>query len=163
MTIKVGLPGGNWAELRDADDLTGSDQDAYFDRYDEIMAAKPQPEPRPDPANPAVMLEAPRPRFTNRDGRDLRDWLLDCVLVSWSYGHSPKPFAEAKKQIPVRACNALYDASRPVDAALSGTEKEAPDAPKQAAPTGTGGSSDTSEAGTGSPLQGSPGGTSGTP
>jgi len=36
--MKIDLPGGNWAELKDPDELTGADQDTYYDQYDAIMA-----------------------------------------------------------------------------------------------------------------------------
>lgn len=162
--MRIDLPGGGWADLRGPDDLTGSDQDAYFDAYDEIMAAKPQPVPQADPRNPAVMLEPARPRFTNADGRVLRDKLLAMLITAWSYDHIPLPWsADAKKQLPVRVCNALYEATGPMDAALSGTEDQGEDAPKPAAPTGTDGSSVSSADGTQSLLQESAGEPSGTP
>ncbi len=161
MTIRVDLPGGQWADLRGVEDLTGSDQDDYLDAYDELIAAKPRPEPQPDPANPAVMLEPPRPRLTNADGRVLRDRLLAMAITAWSLDH-PLPFtAETRRKLPVRVCNALYGAVRPLDDALSGTEEEDSD-PKPAAPTGTGGSSDTSADGTPSLLPESPAELSGT-
>jgi hypothetical protein len=162
--MRIDLPGGQWAELKDPGDLTGADQDDYFDAYDALIAAQPQPEPRPDPANPAVMLDPPRPRLTNASARALRDKLLEMAITAWSYDHIPLPYtaAGAKRQLPVRACNALYEAARPLDDALSGTEEDG-DGPKQEAPTGTGGSSDTSADGTESPLQESPAGQSVTP
>ena len=161
--MKHDLPGGGWVEVKDPDSLTGADQDAYFDKYDEIMAAKPQPAPRPDPSNPAVMLEAPRPRLTNADGRVLRDWLLEMAVVSWSLDEPLPLTPEVRRGLPVRVCNALYEAVKGLDEALSGTEAEAEGAPKEGAPTGTGGSSGTSEDGTGSPLPGPAGVMSGTP
>jgi hypothetical protein len=154
MTIRVPLPDGQWADLRGPAELTGADQDAYYDAYDEIMASKPQPEPQPDPANPAVMLEPARPRFSNADGRVLRDRLLGMVITAWSYDHLPIPYtAEYKKQLPVLACNALYRAVKPMDDALSGTEDdEAEGGPKAGESPGSGGSSDTSPESTASLL-----------
>jgi hypothetical protein len=166
MTIKVPLPGGEWAELKDVSDLTGADQDAYWDAYDEIMDAKPRPEPQPDPSNPAVMLPAERPRFTNADGRVIRDKLLAMLVTAWSFDPAAFPLpvtTETRKRLPLPACNALYRAVKPMDTALSGTEDEDPDVPKPGAPSGTGGSSGTSADGTESPLPGSPGEPSGTP
>jgi hypothetical protein len=163
MTTKIPLPGGEWAELRDTSDLTGADQDAYWDAYDEIMNAKPRPEPKPDPANPSVMLEPPRPRFTNADGRVMRDKLIGMLVTSWSFDHPLPVTTETRQKLPLPVLNALYRAIKPMDSALSGTEDEDPDVPKPAAPSGTGGSSDTSADGTENPLQESPGDQSVTP
>lgn len=164
MTIKVDLPGGQHAVLKGVEDLTGADQDAYWDAYDEIVNAKPQPEPKPDPANPAVMLTPPRPRFTNADGRVLRDKLIGMLVTSWSFDHPLPVTPEVRKLLPLPVCNALYRVIKPIDNALSGTEDDSEDAgPKQEAPTGTGGSSGSSEDGTESPLRESPGDQSGTP
>jgi hypothetical protein len=152
MAIHVDLPGGQSAELRGVEDLTGADQDAYWDAFDEIMAAKPQPEPRPDPSNPAVMLPAERPRFTNADGRVMRDRLLAMLVTGWSFDHPLPVTTETRRKLPLPACNALYKAIKPMDSALSDTEDEDPDVPKQAAPTGSSGSADSSADTTPSPL-----------
>ena len=161
--MRIELPGGQWAELRDVDSLTGSDQDDYFDKYDELIASAPLPEPQPDPSNPAVMLPAER-KLGNAGGRALRDHLLRVLITSWSFD-APLPYGpEARKQLPVRACNALYEAIGPMRDAIQGTEDDDGDAgPKPGAPSGTGGSSGSSADGTGSPLQGSPADPSGTP
>ena len=92
MTIRVPLPGGQWADLRDPSELTGADQDEYFDAYDELIATQPQPEPQPDPSNPAVMLQPPRPRLTNANGRALRDKLLGMTVTAWSFDGIPLPY-----------------------------------------------------------------------
>ena len=151
--MKVDLPGGNWAELRDVDALTGADQDRYFEEHDRLLAARPAAPPEPDPANPAQMLPAGPARLDNADWRHLRDYALGIAVTAWSY-ELPLPFtAESKKDLPLKACNALYDAVRPVQRALNGADDEDEgDGPKPGAPTGTPGSADTSEAGTPSPL-----------
>lgn len=156
MTIRVPLDGDNWADLKTAAELTGADSDAYFDAYDELMASKPQPEPQPDPANPAVMLEPPRPRFTNADSRAMRDTLLAMLVTAWSYDHIPLPYAAGVwKDLPLPACNALRKAIKPMDDALSGTEKD--EDPKETGLSpGSGGSSGSSPESTGSPLPAPP-------
>src|SRR6185312_9402062 len=106
MSTRHPLPGGQWAELLDVDELTGADQDAWLDEYDRLIQDVPQPEPQPDPDNPAVMLPAP-PRVLGRAGnRALMDWILAKVITGWSFD-LPLPYtAESRKQLPVRACNA---------------------------------------------------------
>jgi len=163
MSIKVSLPDGNWAELRDVSELTGADQDTVFDAYDRITESKPQPEPQPDPANPAVMLPAPPRRFTNADNRAMRDTALAVAVTAWSYDQIPLPYTpEARRQLPLAACNALYTAVAPIQDALLGVESdEAPKADGQS--PGSDGSTDTSPASTESPLQAPPAELSATP
>lgn len=172
MTIRVPLPpdranpDGNWADLRTGEDLTGADQDAYFDAYDSLIALQPKPEPQPDPANPAVLLPAPPPRLSNAGGRALRDRLLSILVVAWSYDHIPLPYtSECRGLLPVLACNALAKASLPIERELTGAEDEDEDgdAPKPGEPSGAGGSTDTSPAGTPSLLPVPPAAPSSTP
>jgi hypothetical protein len=153
MPLRVSLDDGdNWADLKTIPELTGADQDAVFDVYDRLLESKPQPEPQPDPANPAVMLPAPRPRFSNRDGRDLRDTVLGVVITAWSFDQIPLPYTpDARRQLPLPACNALYEAVDPLQDALLGIKKD--EAPKANGPSpGSGGSTDSSQASTASPL-----------
>jgi len=172
MTTRHPLPGGQWADLLDPDDLSGADQDQLFDKYDELIQAVPQPAPRPDPANPAVMLPSP-PRQLDRAGnRALQDWILAKVITGWSFD-LPLPYQgeyrtrkgnDGKPLLPLPACNALVKAAKPVQATLLDAEDdEADGAPKSGAESGTGGSADTSPAGSGSPLPAPPAVTSATP
>jgi hypothetical protein len=157
MTLRVPLnDGDNWADLKTIPELTGADQDAVFDVYDRLLEAKPQPEPQPDPANPAVMLPAPRPRFSNRDGRDLRDAVLSVVITAWSFDQIPLPYTpEARRQLPLPACNALYEAVDPIQDALLGVKKD--EAPKADGPSpGSGGSTVTLQGNTVSLLPAPP-------
>ena len=153
--MRIELPGGQWADLRGIDSLTGADQDAVFDVYDRLLEAKPQPEPQPDPANPAQMLPAARPRFSNKDGRDLRDTVLSVVITAWSFDQIGLPYTpEARRQLPLPACNALYKAVDPLQDALLGIESD--EAPKAGLSPGSGGSTDTSPESTESPLPAPP-------
>ena len=164
MTTRHPLPGGQWAELLDPDDLSGADQDAFLDKYDELIAEVPQPVPQPDPKNPAQMLPAP-PRSLGRAGnRVLQDWLLAKVITGWSFDALALPYRrEYRPQLPVRVCNALVAAALPVQNALLDAEDDEEDgAPKLGRPSGTGGSSGTSRDGTPSPLPAPPAVTSGT-
>lgn len=165
MTTRHPLPGGQWADLLDPDDLSGADQDAFLDKYDELIQAVPQPEPRPDPQNPAVMLPAP-PRQLGRAGnRVLQDWLLAKVITGWSLD-LPLPYVTSYREaLPVRVCNALVKAAGPAQNALLDIEEEAEaeGAPKSGPPSGTGGSGDTSRGGTPSPLPVPPAAQSATP
>jgi hypothetical protein len=157
MTTRVPLNNGdNWADLKTIPELTGADQDAVFDVYDRLLEGKPQAEPQPDPANPAVMLPAPRPRFSNKDGRDLRDAVLGVVITAWSFDQIPLPYTpEARRQLPLPACNALYKAVDPLQDALLGIEKD--EDPKADGPSpGSDGSTGTSLASTESPLPAPP-------
>lgn len=161
--MKHDLPGGGWFQIKDAGELTGADQDDYFDAVDALIASKPQPAPQPDPANPAQMLPAPPRRFTNADGRQLRDAMLGKMVTAWSLDEPLPLTTEVRRRLPAQTCNALYEAYKPLDDVLSGTEAETEGAPKEGAPSGTGGSSDTSGDGTESPLPEPAGETSGTP
>src|SRR5947209_8476641 len=85
MSTRHPLPGGQWAELLAPNELFGADQDAFLDKYDELINEVPRPEPQPDPKNPAVMLPAP-PRALGRAGnRELQDWILAKVVKAWSF------------------------------------------------------------------------------
>jgi hypothetical protein len=164
MTTRHPLPGGQWAELLDPDELTGADQDAFLDKYDELIEAVPQPEPQPDPANPAVMLAAPPRQLGTAGNRALRDWILTRVITGWSL-NLPLPYTgQYREVLPVRVCNALAKAIKPLQGALTDSEEEDEDAgaPKSAVASGTGGSEGTSEAGTPSLLPAPPAVLSGT-
>lgn len=152
MTTRVPLDADNWADLKTLAELTGADQDAAFDAWDRLTEDKPQPEPQPDPANPAVMLPAPPRRFSNADGRAMRDTVLGLVVVAWSFDHIPLPYSPgARKLLPVLACNALYKAAEPIQAALLGIEQD--EAPKAGGLSpGSGGSTGTSPENTASLL-----------
>jgi hypothetical protein len=165
MTTRHPLPGGQWADLLDPDELTGADQDAFLDKYDELIQEIPQPAPQPDPANPAVMLPAP-PRQLGRAGnRVMQDWLLAKVIAGWSFDQLGLPWQrEYRGQLPVRVCNALAKAAGPVqDALIDAEDDEADEAPKSGPASGSGGSADTSKAGSPSPLPAPPAVTSATP
>jgi hypothetical protein len=161
MTTRHPLPGGQWADLLDPDELTGADQDAFFDKYDGLLAEVPQPAPQPDPANPAVMLPV-APRTVGRAGnRVMEDWLLAKVIAGWSFD-LPMPYQRQYREVlPVRVCNALVKAAKPVQDAL--IDDEADEAPKSGAESGSGGSAGTSPAGSPSPLPAPPAVTSATP
>lgn len=152
MTIHVDLPGGQWAKLRGAEELTGADQDVAFDAYDRLMEGKPQPEPQPDPANPAQMLPAAPRRFSNADGRSIRDTVLGLVVAAWSFDQIPLPYTpDARRLLPVLACNALYKAVSPIQDTLLGVESD--EAPKaNGLSPGSDGSTGTSPESTENPL-----------
>jgi hypothetical protein len=157
MTTRIDLPDGEWAELKDIGQLTGADQDVAFDTWDRLMEGKPQPEPQPDPANPAVMLPAPPRRFSNADGREMRDVVLGLAVTAWSFD-VPLPYtAESRRRLPVLACNALYKAADPIQDALLGVEKDEDEDPKPPEPSpGSDGSTGTSPESTESPLPAPP-------
>jgi hypothetical protein len=161
MTIRVPLDGDNWADLKTIAELTGADQDVAFDTWDRLMEGKPQPEPQPDPKNPAVMLPPPPRRFSNADGRSMRDTVLGLVITAWSFDIALPYTAEARRLLPLAACNALYKAVDALQDALLGVEKD--EDPKETGLSpGSGGSTGTSPGNTESPPQGLPGELSGT-
>ena len=85
------------------------------------------------------------------------------VITGWSFD-LPLPYqAEYRGQLPVRVCNALQKAVKPVQDALVDEEDEDGGGPKSGEPSGTGGSEGTSPAGSPSPLPAPPAVTSGTP
>lgn len=162
MSRRIDLPGGQWADIKTVEELTGADQDVIFDKYDEITEAKPAPEPQPDPANPAVMLPAAPRRFSNADGRQLRDTTLSLIITAWSFD-LPLPYsAEARRQLPLPVCNQLYEEADPVQDALLGV-KEAGEDPKTGESAGSDGSTGTSPGSTESPLPAPPAAASVTP
>ena len=164
MTIKVSLPGGEWAEMREISELTGADQDTYFDKLDELRARRETPAlpERPDPANPAQMLPAEPAKpgaLTSADLRDLRDSTLATLITSWSL---PQPLPwnpETRRSLPVLVSNILFEVMTPMSNALQGEAEEAPKpaSTPTAVPDGAGGSSDTSAGGTENPPQEPPG------
>lgn len=173
MTTRHDLPGGQWADLLDPDDLSGADQDAFFDEYDRLIQELPQVKPEPDPANPAVLLPAP-PRTLGRAGnRALLDWLLARAITGWSLeldlpyrpGYRTDKGDDGKPLMPLRLSNALVKAAQPVQDALIDAEDEdgAEGAPKSAVPGGIGGSTGTSGGSTPSLLPAPPAVPSSTP
>jgi hypothetical protein len=166
MTIRVELPGGQWAELRGVDDLTGVDQDDFLDTYDKLVADKPRPEPKPDPDNPAVQAAAEPVKLTSADNRVLRDWLIGRFVTAWSFD-LPLPYtAASRERLPVKACNALQKAIKPMqDALVDDDDGDDGDeaGPKSGPVSGTGGSTGTSPDGSPSPLPAPPAVTSATP
>ena len=86
----VDLPGGASAELRDAESLTGADQDKYADAVDAALEVRRrEAEAAAIAANPAMMPDPsappPRARLTNADMRGLRDMVLGEMITAWSY------------------------------------------------------------------------------
>ena len=173
MSTRHPLPGGQWAELLDPNELFGADQDAFLDEYDRLIQQVPQQPPQPDPNNPAVALPAP-PRTLGRAGnRELQDWILAKVVKAWSFPlelpcraeYRTQPGEDGKPVIPLPSLNALTKAAKAVQNALLDIEDEAEDseAPKSAAQSGSGGSGTTSGEGTPSLLPAPPAVTSGTP
>ncbi len=159
--MRSDLPGGGWFEMPAPGELTGAHQDDYYDLVDEFIAAKPRPEPQPDPSNPAVMLPAPERRFTNADGRALRDRMLGKLITAWSLDEPLPLTTETRRRLPARVCNAIYEAYKPLDDALTGTEDETPKA--DGLSPGSGGSTGSSPESTESPLPAPPGELSSTP
>lgn len=139
--MRVELPGGQWAEIKPVEDLTGADQDAYFDALDEARSH------REDEAAAAAAAGSPAPKaaLTNADYRAIRNEVMGKLITGWSFGGVPLPYSSASRHLlPIYACNALVDA---VDDHISALNGNGP----KAAPSGTG-SSATSDASTLSPL-----------
>jgi hypothetical protein len=156
MTTRIDLPGGNWAVLKGPDDLTGADIDAYEEFLEGVRddALGPELPPEPDPENPAVMkVPARTGTFRVTHTHQIRDEILRLVITEWSYG-LPVPYAaEARPQLPGRACRMLDEAAGPAGAVLNNAEEEIePDPKQESGSTGTGGSSGTSPENTESPL-----------
>lgn len=153
MPFRVDLPDGAWADLKGVSDLTGADQDAIFDAYDEIMAAKPEPERKPDPLNPSQLAPSEGKKLTNAESRGLRDKILGMVITAWSYDLALPYTSALKAQLPLATCNALRTAVDPMENALFGVEKKEDGDPKSPAPSpGSSGSSGSSPDSTESPL-----------
>lgn len=172
MTTRHQLPGGQWAEVLGPENLSGGDQDAFLDEFDRLIEDVPRPEPKPDPANPAVMLPAP-PRTLGRAGnRALEDWIWARVIKAWSFGELPLPWRpeyrtamgpDSEPVLSLPVLNALRKAAQPAQNALTDSEEQDDGAPKSGLPGGSGGSEGTSKEGTQSPLPAPPAVPSGTP
>lgn len=156
MTTRIPLPGGQWADVKDPGDLTGADIDDWQAFLYDLQTERqgPDPEPVPDPDNPAVMKVPDRPavKMTAADLFALRDKRIGLVVTAWSYD-LPLPYtAESRRHLPGQACNLLNKASLPAAEVLDDTEPD----PKPGDGTGTNGSADTSPDSTPSPLPVSP-------
>ena len=151
--MHIDLPGGASAELRDAESLTGADQDKYADAVDAALEVRRrEAEAAAIAANPAMMPDPsappPRARLTNADMRGLRDMVLGEMITAWSFPIALPYNSAARAQLPIYACNALQEAiSAHVDA-LNGES-----GPKEAT---TAGSATTSSGESSSPLPAAP-------
>lgn len=124
MNKEIDLGGGNRAEMRV--DLTGGDQKRYLIRRDEMMrengTAKPA-ESRPDPANPAVMLDIPAvPAYlTVADNIALLDHVLANLLVSWTLPEQLPWTEDFRETMDLDVVNALDAAAMSVSRYIMGT------------------------------------------
>jgi len=158
MTIRVPLDGDNWAEMKGPDDLTGADIDDWEIFLEKVRedAFGADPEPEPDPENPAVMkVPEQRPRtFKTGHVHRIRDELLAMVITGWSYD-LPLPYAAGHRQIlSGKACRLLDTAAGPAGRVLNDAEEEEgkPDPKPESDSTGISGSSGTSPESTLPPL-----------
>ncbi len=154
--MRIDLTGGQWADIKGPDDLTGADIDEYEEFLEKIRedALGPEPEPEPDPENPAVMRTPERKgNFTAAHTHRIRDKILGMTITAWSYD-LPLPYtADSRPALSGRVCRMLDKAGGPAGAVLNNAEEEIEPDPKQGSgSTGTGGSTDTSPESTGSPL-----------
>lgn len=140
--MKIDLPGGEWADIRDLDSLTGADQDAYGDEVDRLLEIRrSEAEAAARAANPAMMpdpADTPRGRLTGADTRTLRDVLLGKLISDWSYSDRlPLPYVAAYRgRLPLVACVKLTEAIDPLVDVLNGN------IPKETeTPTGSAGTS----------------------
>jgi hypothetical protein len=127
MTIKVPLPGNNWAVLRTADDMTLADGDKYTAAVrkawrDAREAAGGTIPARPDPDNPAQMLPAEEPDVSLSEDAlfALRGLGWGMIIQDWSYSAALPYTEESRTALPLSAGPALVAAVGPVVDALSG-------------------------------------------
>jgi hypothetical protein len=127
--MRVDLPDGQWADIRDVSTLTGADQDEYQDAVDEALRARQRQadaEAAAAPANPAMMPDPadgtarPRAGLANADVRGLRDLVMGKMITAWSFPLDLPYTTASRSSLPVYACNALQDAVTPHVGALNG-------------------------------------------
>lgn len=114
MGIKVPLPKGQWAELVDPEEITGSQKRQYQQAVDVMMYGTGDVRMKevPDPDNPAVMLlvAPPRARLNAGNIADLRDMVHGWCIKDWSYD-LPLPYTAASLDgLPAVAHEAIEDA-----------------------------------------------------
>ena len=158
MPTRIDLPGGQWAELKGPDDLTGADIDAYEEFLERVRedALGPELPPEPDPENPAQMRTPERKgKWRVAHTHQTRDEILRILITAWSYD-LPLPYsAESRAALPGTACRKLDEAGGPAGAVLNNAEEEIePDPKPGSGSAGTGGSTGTSPENTESPLPG---------
>ena len=161
--MRLDLPDGNWFDLLDVGMLTATHQDDYWDLQDELREKRRAelPPPGPDPANPAQMLPEPVVRLKRADIRQIQDLVASWVVQGSSFEGVLPWGPDSRAAMPLAAWNALRSAMEADDGIFDALNGTAPKA-ASAAPSGTGGSSGSSEAGTGNPLPVSAGELSGT-
>jgi hypothetical protein len=137
--MRIDTPGGNWVELRSAEDLTGADDDAWHAIFYQVRleadeeAASEGDDGMEVSADGVTMVPKKRhikvpPDFAYRQ----RDTLLASLITDWSYKDAPfslplpysaesRKTTESHKGLPLAACKALDEAIKPHKAALNGS------------------------------------------
>jgi hypothetical protein len=126
MPVRVDLPGGQWAEMRSPDELTGGDKDAWLESME--FTDTDQELPGQEPENPAVMPDPAQAkrrvkvRITMANLHKQRDMMLGRLITGWSYADIPLPYSRASRdRLPLSVCNALEEAVKAHVDALNGT------------------------------------------
>lgn len=167
--MRFTLPDGSgWFDLADVSDvsaLNARHQDEYWDLQDELREKRRAelPPAGPDPANPAVMLPEPAVRLKRADIKQVQDLAASWVVQGTSFEGVLPWGPGSRTAMPLPAWNALRAEMEKDDGHFDALNGVAPKGPASATPTGSGGSADSSEAGTPSPLPESPGEPSATP
>ena len=162
--MRLELPDGNWFDLLDVGMLTATHQDDYWDLQDELREKRRAelPPPGPDPANPAQMLPEPVVRLKRADIRQVQDLVASWVVRGTSFEGVLPWGPDSRAAMPLSALNALRAELEKDGQHYDALNGVAPKAPASTPPSGTAGSSGSSEDGTGSPLPVSAGELSGT-
>ena len=107
MPDKIDLGDGEWAEVRTGREVTGEDRDEWLLAIDDARQEKgPAVQYKPNPENPAEMIEVPGDRSLSlRDQLKIRDMLTARLVTSWSF---PQPYSrQARSQMSLAACKKL--------------------------------------------------------
>lgn len=83
---------GQWADLREPHELTGDDQEKFWDLAERLRE------------------EAGDGEVTGKQNRELRDLVLGMAVAGTSYTGLPHPFTpEARRMLPLLTVNHLYN------------------------------------------------------
>ena|SRR5579872_4229270 len=112
MTRRVTFDGTpHWADLRELDEFHGGHQEEYWDESEKRAAQSPDGE------------------LSNKQGREVRDYILGLLIEGWSLDSGLLPFTTAARQsgkVPLPILNRLYREARPLTEALMGVTPEDP-------------------------------------
>ena len=123
--------GDHWAELRDVDDLSWADQEAWDAVWDDAIFDAQREQYDPETGERRMVMSADGstmtpvrvlPKITSEDAARRRNQLLGSLITAWSLDDVPLPYTAAvKSQVPLAFGKALDRALGPYIEALTDT------------------------------------------